>query len=32
LNELMADLEREGKEPSWENIEEFKKKHGIVIH
>jgi dihydropyrimidine dehydrogenase (NAD+) subunit PreA len=31
-NELMADFEKEGKEPSWENIEEFKKKHGIVIH
>ena len=31
-NELMADFKREGKEPSWENIEEFKKKHGIVIH
>ena len=31
-NELMADFEKAGKEPSWENIEEFKKKHGIVIH
>ena len=31
-NELMADFDKEGKEPSWQNLEEFKKKHGIVIH
>jgi dihydropyrimidine dehydrogenase (NAD+) subunit PreA len=31
-NELMADFKKEGKEPSWENLEKFKKKHGIVIH
>ena len=31
-NELIADFKKEGKEPSWENIEAFKKKHGIVIH
>ncbi len=31
-NELMAEFEKEGKEPSWENLEKFKKKHGIVIH
>ncbi len=31
-NELMADFEREGKPLSWENLAEFQKKHGIVIH
>ena len=31
-NELLNDYTKEGKELSWENLEEFKKKHGIVIH
>ena len=31
-NELLNDYKKEGKELSWENLEEFKKKHGIVIH
>ena len=31
-NELMEDFKKEGKELSWKNLEEFKKKHGIVIH
>jgi len=31
-NELMAEFKKEGKDLSWENLGEFQKKHGIVIH
>jgi dihydropyrimidine dehydrogenase (NAD+) subunit PreA len=31
-NELMEEFKKEGKELSWENLGEFQKKHGIVIH
>ena len=31
-NQLMAEFEKEGKTLSWENLAEFQKKHGIVIH
>ena len=31
-NELMIEFEKEGKKLSWENLAEFQKKHGIVIH
>ncbi|HKJ81189.1 MAG TPA: NAD-dependent dihydropyrimidine dehydrogenase subunit PreA [Ignavibacteriaceae bacterium] len=31
-NELMAEFKKEGKELTWENLGEFQKKHGIVIH
>lgn len=31
-NELMKEFEKEGKKLSWENLAEFQKKHGIVIH
>ena len=31
-NELVAEFKKDGKELSWENLGEFQKKHGIVIH
>lgn len=31
-NKLMEEFKKEGKELSWENLGEFQKKHGIVIH
>ena len=31
-NELMSQFKDEGKELTWENLAEFQKKHGIVIH
>ncbi len=31
-NELLLQFKEEGKELTWENLEEFQKKHGIVIH
>jgi len=31
-NELMADFKNQGKQLTWENLAEFQKKHGIVIH
>ncbi len=31
-NELVQRFKNEGKELSWENLAEFQKKHGIVIH
>lgn len=31
-NELINDFKKEGKELTWENLGEFQKKHGIVIH
>ncbi|HDZ58654.1 MAG TPA: NAD-dependent dihydropyrimidine dehydrogenase subunit PreA, partial [Ignavibacteriales bacterium] len=31
-NELMAEFKKEGKPLTWENLAEFQKKHGIVIH
>jgi dihydropyrimidine dehydrogenase (NAD+) subunit PreA len=31
-NELIEQFKKEGKELSWENLGEFQKKHGIVIH
>jgi dihydropyrimidine dehydrogenase (NAD+) subunit PreA len=31
-NELVEQFKKEGKELTWENLGEFQKKHGIVIH
>jgi hypothetical protein len=31
-NELMEDYKRENKPLTWENLAEFQKEHGIVIH
>ena len=31
-NELIADFRNEGKELTWENLGEFQRKYGIVIH
>lgn len=31
-NELVSQFKDEGKELTWENLAEFQKKHGIVIH
>ena len=31
-NELVSQFKEEGKELTWENLAEFQKKHGIVIH
>jgi len=31
-NELVQKFKDEGKELNWENLAEFQKKHGIVIH
>lgn len=31
-NELTTEFEKEGKPLTWKNLEEFQKKHGIVIH
>jgi len=31
-NELIEQFKKEGKELTWENLGEFQKKHGIVIH
>lgn len=31
-NELMEEFEKEGKTLTWENLAEFQKRHGIVIH
>ncbi len=31
-NELLKQFEDEGKELTWENLAEFQKKHGIIIH
>jgi hypothetical protein len=31
-NNLMQDFKVEGRELTWENLAEFQKKHGIVIH
>ena len=31
-NELIQEFKDQGKELSWENLAEFQKKHGIVIH
>ncbi len=31
-NELIEEFEKEGKPLTWENLAEFQKKHGIVIH
>ncbi len=31
-NELIEQFKKEGKELTWENLGEFQKKHGIIIH
>ena len=31
-NELVQQFKNDDKELSWENLAEFQKKHGIVIH
>jgi dihydropyrimidine dehydrogenase (NAD+) subunit PreA len=31
-NELMKEFKDEGKELTWDNLREFQKKHGIVVH
>ena len=31
-NELMGEYKKEGKPLTWENLAEFQKKHGIIIH
>jgi hypothetical protein len=31
-NDLVQDFKEEGRDLSWENLAEFQKKNGIVIH